>query len=228
MEVILVEDDVDLCDTLEAGLGFFDILVRSIYAPCELDAAFAQHKPVALLLDIQLPGESGLSIARRYRTAHPALGIVMLTAQGDIEHRLQGFEGGADLYFVKPVDHRELAAALKNLARRLPVMQTQWRIDIPHSLILAPDGSSMMLTHIEVSLLELLAGKAGTVIPRKEIFIHLREPDDEYAAQRLETLLSRLRSRMRGAGLPPLPVKARHRVGYVFHADAQVKSVGTP
>ena len=84
-----------------------------------LDAVLESVSPDIFLLDVGLPGENGLSIARRIRRRHPRLGIVMITGRGQLEDRLQGFREGADLYFVKPVDMRELEAAIRNLHRRL-------------------------------------------------------------------------------------------------------------
>jgi DNA-binding response OmpR family regulator len=75
-----------------------------------------------LLLDLSLPGEDGLSIARRLRQSHPLLGIIMLTARSTVADRVKGLHAGADMYMAKPVDMGELAAAVQAVARRLATL----------------------------------------------------------------------------------------------------------
>jgi two-component system OmpR family response regulator len=215
VEVLLVEDDPDLRDILVASLSFLGLSIRGVHDSNQLDREFFNKPADILLLDLNLPGEDGHAIAARYRRLHPGIGIVMLTARGDRHSRVMGYAGGADHYFVKPADHEELALALQNLNRRLSSRQAQWVVDLRQLKILAPEGRSCDLTYNEIRILGALAEGAGTVVKRSALYgaAHL---DDEFAAQRLETALSRLRLKMKRQGLPPLPVKACHGVGYAF------------
>lgn len=79
----------------------------------------AAHTFDLLILDLNLPGENGLSIAQRYKRANPGCYIIMLTARSRLEDKVAGYESGADIYLTKPVSSAELIAAIKSLARRL-------------------------------------------------------------------------------------------------------------
>ena len=216
VEVLLVEDDPDLRDILVASLSFLGLNIRGVHDSHQLDREFSSRPANILLLDLNLPGEDGHAIAARYRRLHPGIGIVILTARGDRCSRVTGYAGGADQYFVKPVDHEELALALQNLNRRLSSRQGQWVVDMRQLKILAPEGRSCDLTYNEIRILGALAEGAGTVVRRSALYGETPHLDDEFAAQRLETALSRLRLKVKRSGLPPLPVKACHGVGYAF------------
>lgn len=222
IDVILVEDEPDLRDILVTSLTYFGLHMRGVGNAVDLDREFLSRPAAILLLDLTLPGENGNAIATRYRAAHPGIGIVMLTAQGDRDSRVRGYAGGADQYFVKPVDHEELATALKNLSHRLTPQAARWTVDLPHSTLIAPDGTQTALTHNEALILGCLAEGAGAVIQRARLYRATNDPDNDYAAQRLETALSRLRAKARRNGLPPLPIKARHGAGYAFADKVRV------
>ena len=223
IDVILVEDEPDLRDILVASLSYFGLQTRGVGNAVELDREFLVRPADILLLDLTLPGESGNAIAERYRAKHPAIGIVMMTARGDRDSRVRGYADGADQYFVKPVDHEELATAIKNLARRLAPQVACWMVDLPHSMLIAPDGTHTGLTHNEALIVSCIAEGAGAVVRRTQLYQATDDPDNEYAAQRLETALSRLRSKARRDGLPPLPIKARHGAGYAFMDKVQIR-----
>lgn len=109
-----------------------------------------------IILDVGLPGEDGFSIVRRLRNT-PSLhsvGIIMLTAMGELGNRVQGLEDGADFYLVKPVDFLELRACIESLSRRLGLAQSRiqeglWRY-MPYRWELAtPSGAIIKLTLTE-------------------------------------------------------------------------------
>jgi DNA-binding response OmpR family regulator len=216
VEVLLVEDDSDLRDILVSSLSFLGLNIRGVHDGHQLDREFSSKPADILLLDLTLPGEDGRAIAARYRRKYPDIGIVMLTARGDRHNRVMGYADGADHYFVKPADHEELALALQNLGRRLTSSKAQWVVDMRQQILVSPEGRSCELTYNEIRILAALAQGAGTVVKRSTLYGPSPRLDDVYAAQRLETALSRLRHKMSRQGLPPLPVKACHGVGYSF------------
>jgi DNA-binding response OmpR family regulator len=216
VEVLLVEDDSDLRDVLVSSLSFLGLNIRGVHDGHQLDREFSSRPADILLLDLTLPGEDGHAIAARYRRKYPDIGIVMLTARGDRHNRVMGYADGADHYFVKPADHEELALALQNLGRRLTSSKAQWVVDMRQQILVSPEGRSCELTYNEIRILAALAQGAGTVVKRSTLYGPSPRLDDVYAAQRLETALSRLRHKMSRQGLPPLPVKACHGVGYSF------------
>jgi len=216
VEVLLVEDDSDLRDVLVSSLSFLGLNIRGVHDGHQLDREFSSRPADILLLDLTLPGEDGHAIAARYRRKYPDIGIVMLTARGDRHNRVMGYADGADHYFVKPADHEELALALQNLGRRLTSSKAQWVVDMRQQILVSPEGRSCELTYNEIRILAALAQGAGTVVKRSTLYGPSPRLDVVFAAQRLETALSRLRHKMSRQGLPPLPVKACHGVGYSF------------
>ena len=142
----------------------------------------------------------------------------MITARGKVDERVIGLESGADLYFVKPVDIRELDAALRSLARRLKLASgNAWRFDPLASRLTTPLGIEIQLTAHECIVMKKLLEQPGENVPRSEIFKALRQPDDIYADKRLETMISRLRSKVRSADPESeLPIRGRHNLGYAF------------
>lgn len=147
----------------------------------------------------------------------------MVTARGRLDERVLGRESGADLYFVKPVDIRELNAALVNLAHRLfKRAQPEWRFTVHNSTLQTPQGVIIRLTAQECILMQKLLETPGTNVSRREIFRALNQPDDIYADKRLETLISRLRGKVKSADATcQLPVHARHNRGYAFLAEVE-------
>ena len=85
----------------------------------DLDSYFASNRADVLILDLNLPGEDGLSITKRYRQAYPAIQIILLTVRAETKDKIVGYESGADLYLPKPISAEELSAAVNSVKRRL-------------------------------------------------------------------------------------------------------------
>ena len=230
LRLVVCEDDPDLLAILLAGLPHFGIDARGVANGEALDRALVQHRPTVVVLDIGLPGEDGLSIARRLRAAGGApIGIILLTARGALDDRLEGLRDGADVYFVKPVDLRELAFAVRNLHRRVsPPAQEEagvgvYTLDPLHSQLGLPTGEQVPLTATELRILQALAQNPGEVVERVDLLRNLQLPMDLPGMQRLETQISRLRSKVRKhSGAESLPLHARHGVGYAFLAHLRL------
>lgn len=223
LRIVVVEDSEELRLLLVAGLSEFGHQVRGVIDGHSLDAALAEAPADVVILDIGLPGEDGMAIAGRLRRSHKC-GIVMVTSYGRLDDRVHSFEKGADLYFVKPVDIRELDAALRSLARRIfgPTPPT-WRFNARASKLSTPQGVEVPLTAQELILMRKLMETPGENVSRREIFAELGQPNDQYADRRLETLVSRLRSKVRATDADSeLPVRSRHNLGYAFLADADL------
>jgi len=230
--LIICEDDLELRAILVAGLAHFGIDTRGVGDGVALAAAIEEQRPSVIVLDIGLPGEDGRSIARRLSSANgPALGIILLTARGALEDRIDGMKAGADAYFVKPVDLRELACAVQNLHRRVcppvdPVSpEGAYSLDALHSTLALPTGERIPLTATELRVLQLLALNPGEVVERADLLRNLHQPVDPPAMQRLETHISRLRGKIRQIqGAEPLPIQASHGIGYTFLAPLRLQS----
>ena len=118
-EVVVVDDEADLREAVAGYLARQGLSVRAAGNAAELRALLAERQADAVILDIAMPGEDGLSVARGLR-AQGDMGIVMLTASADVVDRIVGLEVGADDYIAKPFDLRELLARLRAVLRLRP------------------------------------------------------------------------------------------------------------
>ena len=173
---------------VNCGLGLNDWLSRQI------------HPPELAVLDLNLPGEDGLQIARRLRSTYPEMGLVMLTARKSTADKIRGYEFGADIYLTKPVSGEELFAVLSSLQRRLqPKPRTAWQLDLAHAVIISPQGMIGELSANESAVLACMARAPMQLADTAEMLLlcswdEARELDKGY----LEVLLSRLRRKLGG------------------------------
>lgn len=221
--ILIVEDEALLRSALTRIFTHFGHTVREAGDSTAMDAELAAFSPDIILLDINLPGEDGVRITRRLRETS-SCGIIMMTGRGKMDEKLEGYQCGADIYFVKPIDPLELHAAILSLGRRLkPAEPHCWRYLPAKSELITPHGISVPLTGQQEIILSLLTSEIGRHVPRIELLTALGHPDDEYACQRLETLLSRFRARVKTADPDvELPIRARHKMTYAFLAEIMV------
>src|SRR5688572_32571704 len=126
--VLVVDDDASVRQMLTEYLSAHGYDVRQAASGEAMRAELERALPAIVLLDIGLPGEDGLTLARYLRERHD-VGIIMVTGAGDVVDRVAGLEVGADDYIAKPFDPRELRARLKSVLRRLenkPAAKTSW------------------------------------------------------------------------------------------------------
>ncbi|AOY90835.1 DNA-binding response regulator [Cupriavidus sp. USMAA2-4] len=212
--ILLLEDESELRDEIAAFLQKRQWAVLQAGSLAEF-APLCEQADIAVI-DAMLPDGSGFDAVRALRRQRPGCGIVMLTARGETHDKLQGFDGGADHYLVKPVKLLEFDAVLRALSRRVA---TSWRLDRQAGRLSSPDGAAIAVSVNEGSLLELLARHPGQPASRREIVESFGEDWRHYDERRLETLVSRLRQRWRGETASELPLRAAHGVGYVFAAS---------
>lgn len=195
-----------------------------------IDQALDQTPCDLLLLDLGLPVEDGLSIARRLRQRHPKTGLVMLTARGTTADRILGLEEGADAYLVKPVDFRELVAVLQNLVRHLDTGSTPtspnsgWRLQPSTLQLFPPKGSPIKLTGQEARLLRQLIASYPEAAPRSSMLTSGQQDLDPLDFRRLEAALSRLRKKLQNATGEQLIFASRNE-GYLFGAPIELIDV---
>lgn len=184
-----------------------------------------------VVLDLGLPLCDGISIAKTLRDKHPELGIVMLTARGSLEARIKGLEIGADAYLVKPIDMRELVAAIRSLERRLPLklstsLANSWRVnELTHTLT-TPSGIKAALTGRETSLLVLLAHAKGSPTSRRNLAIAIGEDRLDFDHRRLEVTFSRLRQKIEQIEPQSNVIRSSRGQGYIFAAPLIVEKLG--
>ena len=184
--------------------------------------------PELLLLDLGLPGEDGLSVARRVRQRWPRIGIIMLTAFGSDDHRIDGLDGGADAYLVKGVSLEIVEATCRSVLRRvrsqeaLQARDAPWQLDTLQARLQAPSGQTVRLTHMEQLFLSLLMQTPGAAVPRDRLLVRMGKPDTLEQWRNLDGCAARLRRKVAEQGAGELPVRSYYGHGYAFGAPAQV------
>lgn len=216
VRVIVVEDNADLLEDTVFQLDNAGFLVRGAADGPQMDALLVNEVSDIIVLDVNLPFESGFEIARRLRS-EGSYGIIMLTARSELDDKLQGLENGADVYLIKPVDRRELIACINSLIRRLqPVAEIPfWQFDTQLRLLISPAGFKLRLTPQDVRILRLLHDNPAKVFSRKNIIQSL---DIEFMSEpdgRINMMISRLRQKLTGFD-PLLQIQTWRNSGYAY------------
>jgi DNA-binding response OmpR family regulator len=217
IHVAVVEDDEDLREEVVFNLKDEGFLVTACVDGESLDHVLDDMPIDVTVLDIGLPGEDGLSIARRLRRRLPMMGIVMLTARTARSQRIEGLEEGADAYLGKPADMRELALTIRALARRVkvvPVADEGMTLDASARKLHLPNGTRIDITPSECVLLARLARAPRQQASRVQLIEALGGDRYEYDERRLEALISRLRRKLAAAGLSSSVLVANRTLGY--------------
>ncbi len=227
--ILIVEDEdalrADLVDYM--GLNGFDAVGVGTKADmrARLDAS---ELPDVIILDISLPDGNGFELAQDIR-ARLNCGIIMLTAHGDPESRVQGFDSGADIYLVKHTSLREICAAVQSLLRRLTPetqagSQPQWHLDATAWKLLAPDGAVVPLTATENVFVSTLIERSGETCTRDELSRVLSRRQTQFDNRHLDAVVSRLRRKIHGRTTSEQPIKSVYGVGYTFGASGRVEN----
>ena len=217
--VLVIEDAQDLCVELVDYLQFAGYDAAGVGTVAQMREAL-EHDAVTrpwqvLVLDLGLPDGDGLQAAQQMRAQRGLdLGIVMVTARGHVDDRIAGLRSGADAYLVKPVDLRELAATIDQLAKRLST--PGWGLDAGSRLLTAPKGQPVELTGAENLLLQTLMSANGQVLDREQLCRALAPSGDPTDTRRLDTLISRLRTKVEVQTGCVLPIQTFRNLGYAY------------
>lgn len=221
-KVLVVEDETDLRATIVSFLNLSGFIADGVGSHAECDAWFNTHDCDLIVLDLGLPDGTGLTIAQSLKAGRRC-GIVIVTARGELDDRLRGYEVGADQYLVKPVDLRELAAVLRVLHERLPVLEPIWELNLLTWRMTAPNGRQARLTKSEVAALKPLMEVPGQVTLRGVLAESLGLRVADYDPRRMEILIRRLRKKIVVETGLSIPIETVHGLGYVFTALAQIR-----
>ncbi|WP_158884737.1 response regulator transcription factor [Rhodanobacter sp. L36] len=222
LRVLLLEDDELLRDrVLVPSLKQFGFMVQAIGHASDIEQQMRQLTPDIVVLDVGLPDASGFDVARKLRSEHAGVGIVMLTARGETTDRIRGLSEGADAYLSKPVDIDLLAATLHSLARRLQstmpaATSARWRLDADGWCLLSPDGQTVALTQLESRVLSPLLQAPNTLVTREALIGAVTTNVHAYDPHRLDSMIHRLRKKVLRVLGRSLPLNAVQGQGYVF------------
>jgi DNA-binding response OmpR family regulator len=200
-DLIVVDDELSLGEMIQDFMSLKGHTVRCATSAEMLDAMMEATPADLLLLDLNLPGEDGLSIARRMRD-HSRLGIVMLTGATDLVDRVVGLEIGADDYVTKPFSLQELHARIEAVLRRRRFSGDSllpfgiFSLDLKRWKLVAPDGSDVSLFPTEIDLIAAFATNPGKLLSRDDILrlapAHGSDPIDRSIDSRIKRLRRKL------------------------------------
>jgi two-component system OmpR family response regulator len=231
--VLVVDNDPGAQDMLSALLRRHGYQVEFASDAREMEAMLGRFTFEAIVLDVVLPGEDGLSVCRRLaRPGGP--GIIMTGAMGEVIDRIVGLELGADDFLAKPYNPRELLARLRAVRRRCqgPVPSPDgpdrlyqtigWRLDLRRRELRSPDGAVADLTSSQFSLLSVFAERPGQVLTGEAVLTLSHGRDGSADHRSIAVQISDLRQKLRdGHGGREFISTAPHQ-GYVFCARVQI------
>jgi DNA-binding response OmpR family regulator len=225
LKVLLVEDEPKVAASAKTWLEENDFVVE--IAPDGAVGQFLVQNNVydLILLDLNLPFVSGYEVCKTIRTLHPEVPIILVTALGSVEQKLNGFDAGADDYLVKPYDFRELLARMRNLLRKKPAIQPEASDEILRiadleintgfkSVVRA--GKTIDLTAKEYSLLEYLVRLNGRVASRHEIVEAVWDVNFDSGTNVVEVYINFLRKKIDRPFEPKL-IHTKQGLGYFIN-----------
>lgn len=209
MRVLVIEDDEPLRALVRRGLSEDGYVVDALPDGCDCDEYLAAATYDALVLDLNLPREDGLSILRRIRAAGNHIPVLILTARDGAADVVAGLDAGADDYLRKPFAFDELGARLRSLARR-PPNRVETKLMLGDLTFDAETRQAyrgerdLMLTAKESLFLEVLMRNAGRTVTRRMLEDRLWDRDSDRASNVLDVYARRLRNKLAENGEPQL------------------------
>jgi two-component system OmpR family response regulator len=235
--IVIVDDEPDVLSMVSEYLERDGYRVSRCSSGADLNRTLETVSPDLLVLDVNLPDEDGISIARRLRATH-RVPIVMLTALGDTIDRVVGLEVGADDYVTKPFDLRELAARVRAVLRRAPTgpearpaprpqpatkqgasnIASFGRafLDFDARCLRGRDGCEMPVTATEFEMLSTFARHPNTVLSRDRLLGDSAERGSLCCDRAIDIRVTRIRKRIEVNPTRPQIIKTVRSVGYVY------------
>ena len=225
VEVIVVDDEPGVRAMIADYLGTLGMVAREAGDAAGLDRLLRERPARIVLLDINMPGEDGLSAARRLRARGERAGIILLTAQGEEPSRLAGLGGGADDYIVKPFALAELAARIGAVLRRLPAPAAEEagpvafgaaRLDRAARRLIGADGRVADLSALDLALLDAFLRHPRQVLSRERLSELAAGRPLEAGERSIDIRIARLRKLVEADPAEPGTIVTLRGEGYVF------------
>ena len=229
--LLIVDDDRETLDLLSLYLGDQGFAVSCVEDGRSMDAWLTENSADLVILDLMLPGEDGLSIARRLRSDHD-LPIVMISARGEEIDRIVGLEVGADDYLPKPFNPRELLARIRAVLRRSASLHdTAGAVSETHEFgpyrlesdtrRLFKGTAEVLLSRAEFDLLTILVTHPHRVLTRDYIMQQLRGLDRDPFDRSVDVRVTRLRHKIEDDPATPTYIRTVWGVGYQFTPEGR-------
>ena len=218
--LLVVDDDARLRELLRRYLSDSGFRVTAAADASEARSNLASFAFDLVVLDVMMPGESGLELTRALR-ADGRIPVLLLTAMAEPEDRINGLEQGADDYLSKPFEPRELVLRVRNLLQRRPATDVAskdirfggWRFDVVRGELYR-GGDLVHLTAAEAGLLSMLAQKAGQAVSREELSISLSGN-----LRNVDVQMTRLRRKIERDPRFPRYLQTVRGTGYILKPD---------
>ncbi len=225
MRILVIEDEPQLAGHVTRALTRRGHTVTARHDGAEgLQAALADP-PDLIVLDLNLPTLDGLGVLAKLRQAASPSRVLVLTARGEVEHRVKGLKAGADDYLTKPFSIEELAARVEALGRRTAapaasdlLKVADLHMDVQHRRV-ARAGKPIALSPRELDVLQVLMQEPGRVFSRTELCERVWQRDHEYDTRTVEIFITRLRKKIDAGFSTPL-IQTLRSVGYTLRPPA--------
>lgn len=232
--ILVVDDDPDLRELVVEYLGEHEMRVSAAASGAAMFALFDSQAIDLVLLDLKLPGEDGMQLARQLRE-RATVPIVLLTGRKDEADRVMGLELGADDYVTKPFSPRELLARVRAVLRRYQVQTTLperdntrrafrfagWELNLRTRRLLAPDGASVELSNGEFSLLSALCRAPRRVLTRDQLLSMSRLHEAEVYDRTVDVQIRRLRLKLEADTAKPALIVTERGAGYLLACEVE-------
>jgi two-component system phosphate regulon response regulator OmpR len=234
--ILIVEDDPAVREVLAEYLGGHGYDVVQADRGTAMREAVERNLPDVVLLDVNLPGEDGLTLARFLRERFD-VGIIMVTGATDVADRVAGLEVGADDYVTKPFDLRELRARIKTILRRMQARapgaartnEDEGRsrvpvgacvLDLASRQLFAGDGGEIPLTAMEFDLLKVFVERPNQVLNRDQLLTLTRNREWEPFDRSIDIRIARVRRKVEADPEHPQSIRTVRGAGYMFVPNA--------
>jgi len=232
--VLIVDDDESVRTMVAEYLESHGYTTAQAADGAAMRAAIEQAAPDVVLLDLNLPREDGLTLARYLRERYD-VGIIMVTGSGDVVDRIVGLEVGADDYVAKPFDPRELLARVKSVLRRLQARPSagvpagdagprvcfgHCQLDVAAHRLFDGEGREIPLTSMEFDLLKVFAEHPGKALSRDRILTLTRNREWDPYDRSIDIRIARLRRKLEADPGHPQLIRTVRGVGYMFVPSA--------
>jgi two-component system OmpR family response regulator len=226
--ILVVDDQKEICDVVQEYLTGEGYRVSTANDGNGMRRVLGQHHIDLVILDLMLPGEDGLTLARSLRS-ESGIGIIILTGRGETVDRIIGLEMGADDYLPKPFHLRELLARVKSVLRRVqsrvgepgqPVRTNArfagWSLDLSSRELLSPAGQQVRLTTGEFDLLAAFVNNPNQVLSRDRLLDLARNREAGPFDRTIDVQVGRLRRKLEDDPQNPSLIKTVRGSGYIF------------
>ena len=224
--VLIVDDNPDICEVVVEYLTQQGYEAHSADGPAAMRERWNECEADLVLLDVNLPGEDGFSLARWLRSKSNRVALIMLTGADTVLDRVVGLELGADDYVTKPFDLRELLARVRSVLRRTlqadeqrhgrRVRFGQCVLDLDARKLLGSDGEPLPLTAMEFDLLLAFAEHPNKVLTRDRLLDLAHNRDSEPFDRSIDIRITRIRRKIESDPKQPEVIKTVRGAGYIF------------